>query len=48
MQSSLSTSTGCRSVFRSGDITTKEHYTQVWVRLINQLEKNKRVLANVH
>lgn len=38
----------CRSVFHSGEATTKEDYTQVWVRLINQLEKNKRVPAGAH
>ena len=48
MKHAIDASSVCRSVFRSGDITTKEHYTQVWVRLINQLEKNKSVLANIH
>ena len=38
----------CRSVFHSGEATTKEDYTQVWVRLINQLEKNKRVPVGAH
>lgn len=42
------TASVCRSVFHSGEATTKEDYTQVWVRLINQLEKNKRVPAGAH
>lgn len=45
MKHTIGTSFVCRSVFHSGEVTTKEHYTQVWVRLINQLEKNKRIPA---
>ena len=39
MKYAIGTSPECRSVFHSGESTTKERYTQVWVRLINQLEK---------
>ena len=32
----------CKSVFKGGkSATTKEEYTQKWISLINQLEKNK-------
>lgn len=39
MKHTADTSSSCRSVFHSGETTTKEHYTQAWIRLINQLEK---------
>ena len=45
MKHTMGTSSVCRSVFHSGEVTTKEHYTQAWIRLINQIEKNKSVLA---
>ena len=48
MKCATETSSVCKSVFHNGAATTKEHYTQVWVRLINQLEKNKSVLIGVH
>ena len=48
MKHTANTASVCRSVFHSGEATTKEYYTQVWVRLINLLEKNKSVLSNVH
>ena len=32
----------CRSIFKSGKSeTTREAYTQAWITLINQTEKNK-------
>lgn len=38
----------CQSVFRSGESSiTREQYTQVWIRLINQIEKSKEILAGV-
>ena len=38
----------CRSVFQKGaPTTTTERYTQVWITLINQIEKGKKVLAEV-
>lgn len=36
----------CRSVFQQGAPgTTTEKYTQIWIRLINQIEKSKATLA---
>lgn len=32
----------CKSVFRNGGIT-KSQYTKIWIALINQIEKNKRI-----
>lgn len=38
----------CRSVFREGaPTTTTEKYTQIWISLINQIEKSKQVLAEL-
>ena len=38
----------CRSVFQQGaPTTTTEKYTQNWATLINQMEKNKKVLAEL-
>ena len=38
----------CRSVFQKGEpTTTTEKYTQIWITLINQIEKSKKVLAEV-
>lgn len=48
MKHAVDASSVCRSVFHGGEATTKEHYTQVWVRLINQLERNRSVPASVH
>lgn len=34
----------CKSVFKSGGNTTlKEQFTQKWIEVINQIEKNKRI-----
>ena len=33
----------CRSVF--SDVTTCQRYTEIWVRLIHQMEKSKETLA---
>lgn len=38
----------CRSVFQKGaSVTTSEKYTQIWITLINQIEKGKAVLAEI-
>ena len=38
----------CRSVFQKGaPTTTTEKYTQIWITLINQIEKSKEVLAEL-
>lgn len=31
----------CKSVFKSGENTTKNQYTKIWIALINQMERNK-------
>ena len=34
----------CKSVFRSGESTiTKEQFTQIWIAMINRIEKGKNV-----
>ncbi|WP_444641639.1 hypothetical protein ACRQU7_15330 [Caproiciproducens sp. R1] len=34
----------CKNVFKSGENTTlKEQFTQKWIEIINQIEKNKRI-----
>lgn len=36
----------CKSYFRSGEeCTTVQSYTDVWIRLINQLERSKVILS---
>ena len=38
----------CRSVFQKGaPTTTTEKYTQIWITLINQIEKSKELLAEL-
>ena len=38
--------TTCTSVFKSGENTAlKSRFTQKWIALINQIEKNKRITA---
>lgn len=38
--------TPCKSVFRAGtEKVTKENYTQLWISLINQMERSKKILA---
>lgn len=40
--------TACQSIFYGGkSSTTCERYTQIWIRLINQIEKSKETLAEV-
>jgi hypothetical protein len=32
----------CKSVFKSGEnITSKKQFTQIWIELINRMEKDK-------
>lgn len=33
----------CKSVFKSGENTSKSQFTKKWIELINQLEKSKSV-----
>ena len=36
----------CRSIFKNGDSAPEETtYTQIWIELINQIERAKAVLA---
>lgn len=36
----------CKSIFASGKThLTPEQYTNVWIKLINQLERSKEVVA---
>lgn len=36
----------CKSFFKSGEnCTTVQAYTDAWIRLINQLERSKVILA---
>lgn len=38
----------CRSIFQNGAATTTtEKYTQIWITLINQIEKSKEILAEL-
>ncbi len=36
----------CRSVFKNGS-TSKERFTELWIELINRLEKSKAVCVSV-
>lgn len=39
-------SPACRSVFHEGaEAPTAEAYTQLWITLINQIERGKQVLS---
>lgn len=33
----------CCSVYKNGKLPTKEEYTQIWIKLINQIEKGKAI-----
>lgn len=36
----------CRSIFKNAEnALTPEHYTKIWIQLINQLEKSKETVA---
>ena len=48
MSQAVNTIPICRSVFQKGaPSTTTEKYTQIWITLINQIEKSKKVLAEL-
>lgn len=48
MNKQPSASSPCRSIFRDGAAeTTKEAYTALWISLINQMERSKKILAGV-
>lgn len=37
----------CTSVFKSGESTTsKEIFTEIWIKLINRLEKDKSIIGD--
>ena len=36
----------CKSYFKGGeDCTTVQNYTNIWIQLINQLERSKMILS---
>ncbi|MBD5118319.1 MAG: hypothetical protein HDT37_04295 [Clostridiales bacterium] len=38
----------CRSFFNGGEKPpTSEQYTQIWINLVNQIEKSKETVATV-
>lgn len=38
--------TTCKNVFKGGNTKpASENYTKLWIALINQIERNKQVLA---
>lgn len=46
MNQQLPASPPCRSVFReNAAVPAKKNYTQLWTALINQMERNKKVLS---
>ena len=46
MMKQSSASPPCRSVFRENAAApTRETYTTLWVTLINQMERSKKILA---
>jgi hypothetical protein len=34
----------CKSVFKSGENTSKSQFTRKWIEMVNQLEKTKRTV----
>jgi len=43
----MNTDATCTSVFKNGDpAPTSENFTQVWIDLINQIERNKVLTAS--
>ena len=38
----------CRNVFKSGDEVTSQRLTEVWISMINQIEKAKTYLVSVN
>ena len=46
MSTSPSPSPPCRSIFRENAAApSKEAYTDLWIALINQIERSKKILA---
>lgn len=46
MNQAITTYSACRSVFQgNAEAPTAEAYTQLWVTLINQIERGKQVLS---
>lgn len=46
MDQAIPASSACRSVFRGGtEAPTAEAYTQLWITLIDQIERDKQVLS---
>ena len=39
--------TSCTSVFKNGATPDEKGYTQIWIALINQMERSKAVLAGI-
>ena len=39
--------TSCTSVFKNGTTPDEKGYTQIWIALINQMERSKAVLAGI-
>ena len=35
------TSGAVKNVFKNGKIPTKEEYTRIWIKMINQIEREK-------
>jgi len=35
----------CKNIFKNGEAVTREEFTQIWIDLINRMEKNKSILA---
>ncbi len=37
----------CKSIFEGGKKeTTREQFTQIWITLINQIEKSREIVVN--
>lgn len=42
----MSETTACRSIFKNGgDTVTVQEFTNMWITLINQMERSKAILA---
>lgn len=47
MMNQNTAASACRSVFRQDEEPiTSEKYTQLWITLINQIERGKQILSN--
>ena len=46
MTQAVTAQSACRSVFHGNAVApTAEAYTQLWIKLINQIERGKQVLS---